>query len=445
MNKLPLLAAPLLLTATLHAADVPALYVNDFLNSIGAVSSVSRRGEHLDSTIENLKYTGIRWLRVGYEDNAPPSDFIAAHKATGVKFSFGLLSGGRDLDRLIREGRQLAEAGCLIALEGSNEPNNFGPIIYQGETGGLLTHSWLPVAKMHRDLYAKAKADPILKDYPVWTATDVGAMTDNCGMQFLTIPSGAKALLPTGTKFADTLNCHNYISHPSWPGLHDNQTWISAHPDSRSRVNGPHSNFTRTWRKGFQGIPEKDLAKLPRVTTETGIRVNGDTITEELQARMYLNLYCSQFAQGWSHTAIYLFKTRGDELDHEGFAFYRQNYTPKQAAHYLHNFTTILADPLSDDKPVAKLGKLNYSIPRQPATTHDLLLQKSNGNFVLLLWGERFKSGGSDDISLRLSRRCKTALIYDPTTGTTPVQTLENTPNINLSLTDHPLIIELFY
>ncbi len=207
------------LAGVAQAADTTAVSAADFLNSIGAVSSVSRRGEKLDKTIDNLKYTGIRWLRVGYEDNAPPADFIAAHKATGVKFSFGMLSGGRSIDRLITEGRQLAEAGALIALEGANEPNNFGPIVYEGETGGLLTHSWLPLAKMQRDLYTKAKADPVLKDYPVWSITDVGAETDNVGLQFLTIPRGAKTLMPAGTTFADAINCHNYISHPSWPGI----------------------------------------------------------------------------------------------------------------------------------------------------------------------------------------------------------------------------------
>ena len=35
-------------------------------------------------------------------------------------------------------------------------------------------------------------------------------------------------------------------------------------------------------------------------------------------------------------------------------------------------------------------GWVNYSIPNQPATVHDLLLQKSDGTFELVLWGERF-------------------------------------------------------
>ena len=51
------------------------------------------------------------------------------------------------------------------------------------------------------------------------------------------------------------------------------------------------------------------------------------------------------------------------------------DYTPKQAAHYLHNFTTILAD----DGKLHIPGKMNYSIQYQPDTVHDLLLQKVTG------------------------------------------------------------------
>ncbi|MDR2472511.1 MAG: glycosyl hydrolase, partial [Tannerella sp.] len=74
-------------TSYISAQETMAVPVNDFLNSIGAVSSVSRRGETLDGTVKCLKYTGIRWLRCGYEDNAPPADFVHIRKETGVRFS----------------------------------------------------------------------------------------------------------------------------------------------------------------------------------------------------------------------------------------------------------------------------------------------------------------------------------------------------------------------
>jgi hypothetical protein len=74
------------------------------------------------------------------------------------------------------------------------------------------------------------KGDLVLKDYPVWSLSESGAETDNVGLQYLTIPNGVDTLMPAGTVFADPANCHNYMTHPSWSGLHDIQTWIAADP-----------------------------------------------------------------------------------------------------------------------------------------------------------------------------------------------------------------------
>ncbi|GHU63278.1 hypothetical protein FACS1894123_05720 [Bacteroidia bacterium] len=416
----------------------PAVSATEFLNSLGAVSSISRRGETVEGTFECMKYTGLRWLRAGYEDKAPVEDFIQLHQQAGTMISYGMLSGNAEISRLIDGAKQLAAAGALLALEGSNEPNNWG-ITYQGEKGGSRD-SWLPVAKMHRDLYATVKSDPDLKTYPVWATCEVGAQTDNVGLQFLTIPEGANTLMPAGTIYADAANCHNYICHPSWQGLHDNQTWLSSDPSKACPVDGLFGNFGSTWMKHFQGYTEEELVTLPKVTTETGFAIDADVgVTEEIQARLYLNLYLSQFKRAWKYTAVYLLKGRSNEPEHESFAFYTLDYQPKQAAHYMHNFTTILAD----DKEVARPGKLDYSIPNQPETTHDLLLQKSNGHFVLALWGERFKSGGSDEITVNFGEKCKKITIYDPTTGTSAIEELKKVNSLVLSLSDHPVIVEI--
>ena len=124
--------------------------------------------------------------------------------------------GGTDLARLLREAKELATAGAILAIEGNNEPNNWG-VRYEGHVGGR-NESWLPVAKLQRDLCQGVRNDPILRDCPVWNITESGAQTDNVGLQFLTVPDGADTLMPAGTAYADYANCHNYITHPSWPG-----------------------------------------------------------------------------------------------------------------------------------------------------------------------------------------------------------------------------------
>ena len=139
-----------------------------------------------------VKYAGFRWVRGGIEGltaRGPTTvqTYLDLHRQTGARFSWGLVSGGTDLKKLIETARQLAAADALLAFEGNNEPNNWG-VTYQGETGGGRAPSWLAVAKLQRDLYKAVKSDPVLKKYPVWSISEGGAEVDNVGLQFLTIP-----------------------------------------------------------------------------------------------------------------------------------------------------------------------------------------------------------------------------------------------------------------
>lgn len=413
---------------------VTAVPASDFLDSIGVNSAIAARGENFQKTIECTGYLGLRWFRAGVEGNVPVTQFIELHRQTGARFSWGLGSGGSDISKLIETAKPLAEAGALLAFEGPNEPNNWG-ITYQGEAGGR-NKSWVPVAKLQAALYQAVKSDPALKSYPVWSITEGGAETDNVGLQFLTIPEGAGTVLPAGTKYADFANVHNYIYHPNAAGLEDNKTWKAAEPTSACKVDGLYGEYGRTWAKHYAGYSEKDLAMLPRVTTETGCLI-GRTVTEEIQALNLLTLYLDQFKRGWSHTAVYLLRDRVDEAGNQSFGFYRPDYTPRKAALYFHNLTTLLADRGHAGKP----GKLDYSIPDQPATVHDLLLQKSDGVFELVVWAEQLK--GTSDVRINFGETRATATIYDPTTGILPVKTLTDVRSIPLTLSDHPLVLEL--
>jgi hypothetical protein len=422
------------------AEPTTAIPMNDFLNSIGVVTTFPDRGQPLPKTVEMVKYLGFRWVRGGIEGltaDGPTTlqTYLDLHRQTGVRFSWGLVSGGSDLKKLIETGRQLAEADALLAFEGNNEPNNWG-VTYQGEQGGGRAPSWMAVAKLQRDLYQAVHNDPVLKKFPVWSISEGGAQVDNVGLQFLTIPPGSRTLMPDGTKYADFANAHNYFYHPGSPGLADNKTWNAADPTSACKVDGLFGNYGITWAKQFRGYSETDLLTLPRVTTETGCTIGGP-ITEDIQALNLLSLYLDQFKRGWSHTAVYLLRDRTDEAGNQTFGFFRTDYQPRKAAVYLHNLTTILADQGSPGPP----GQLHYSIPDQPGTTHELLLQKSDGTYWLVVWSERLK--GADEVTVLFRHGFAAAKVYDPTVGTEPVQTFSRADSLKLTLSDHPFIITL--
>ena len=83
-----------------------------------------------------------------------------------------------------------------------------------------------------------------------------------------------------------------------------------------------------------------------------------------------MNTYLAQFKRGWRYTFIY--QLRDGEGGNDNLGLFNSNSTPKLAATYIHNLTSILADQI----PVGSPGILNYSIIDEPATVHDLLIQK---------------------------------------------------------------------
>jgi hypothetical protein len=70
-----------------------------------------------------------------------------------------------------------------------------------------------------------------------------------------------------------------------------------------------------------------------------------------------------------------------------------------------------------------------------------LLIQKSNGTFELAVWCEQAK--GTNDVSVQLGSVWPAANLYDPTVGTNTLKTLSNVSSVSLTLSDHPVIIEL--
>jgi len=84
---------------------------------------------------------------------------------------------------------------------------------------------------------------------------------------------------------------------------------------------------------------------------------------------------------------------------------------------------------------------LDYTIPNPPATVHDLLLQKSNGTFELVVWNER--ADGTDSVTVNLAGTHASVKVYDPTTDIAPIQILTDVRLVSLSLSDHPVIIEM--
>ena len=157
MIRRALFAAAVLLAAISPASGGEkrrAASAVDFLNSIGVCVHV-QHGQDASRLAPLLRYAGVRNVRDAADRNYDMSGMILLHREAGVKVVMGSGSGTRDedLEAVLRMARELHDAGALLAVEGPNEPNNFGGLTYKGvKGGGELT--WMPVAEFQRDLYA---------------------------------------------------------------------------------------------------------------------------------------------------------------------------------------------------------------------------------------------------------------------------------------------------
>jgi hypothetical protein len=430
-------AVILLFSRGVWAASIP-LETNDFLNSLGIDSHMIQGIDAPAQVQAGLEYTGIRNLREDSTQNSTlMADLCNIHSTTGALIDELPVPG--NVAASLAEYEALAYCGANLAAEGPNEPNNFN-FSYLGST--CSEGSFLACAEFQRDLYRAVKSDAKLAGMPVWNLTEPGAEPDDQGLQFLTIPSGAGTLQPAGTVYADVANCHNYVRGSGQNAIANNQAWLA---ESNAQAQGPWDGLdgeylNSTWNGHFTAAPYASGPSMPKVTTETGWATDG-SITQVQQGKLFVNVYLSAMKLGWSHTFIY--QMFDDPAHGNGdYGIFNQNasasstISPKPSATYIRTMTTILYGSTAQFTPTA----LAYSIPNEPATVHDLLMQKSDGTYELAVWGDQVT--GSSNVTVNLGARFKKVNVYDVVHGTQPLETFHNVSTISLSLSDHAVFLE---
>jgi hypothetical protein len=431
-------AVAMLFARGVWAASLP-LKANDFLNSLGIASHMVQGIDAPAQVQAGLQFTGIRNLR---EDSTRNSTLLAGlcniHSTTGAMIDELAVPG--DVAASLAEYEALAYCGANLAAEGPNEPNNFN-FAYMGSTCSMAG-SFLACAEFQRDLYRAVKSDPKLAGMPVWSLTEPGAEPDNQGLQFLSIPGGAGTLQPAGTVYADAANCHNYVRGNGQTAIGNNQAWFAeSNAQGQGPWDGPDGEYLNsTWYGHFTASPYALGPSISKVTTETGWATDG-SITQAQQAKLFVNVYLSAMKLGWSHTFIY--QMFDDPMHGNGYyGIFNQNasmtstISPKASANYIRTMTIVLHDSSSDFTPTA----LAYSIPNEPATVHDLLMQKSDGTYELAVWADQVT--GSNNMTVNLGARFTRVNVYDVVRGTRPVSVFHNASAISLSLSDHAVFLE---
>jgi hypothetical protein len=115
--------------------------------------------------------------------------------------------------------------------------------------------------------------------------------------------------------------------------------------------------------------------------------------------------------------------------------------SPQPAFTSLRNLIDLVEEPAAGNFTPGKLG---YKLSGDIAGVNHTLLQKSDGKFELILWQDDEGDNNPDQkVTLTLNQPMSSAKTYLPLNSTEATNSYSNPKSINLSVPDHPLVVEL--
>ena len=401
-------------TTTISAAE--------FIEGLGVDTHIPYTdGGYVDvgNVIADLQYLGISNVRDGLTDgqagSAPLSSYIALARA-GIKFTIVGDSGNATTGSIastlgLVDRLNTAVPGSVVAVEGANEVNNW-PVSFEGQTGleGALA--------LQKYLYSAVHSDPALEGVAVDYFTGYNAGSVAVGPD----PSTTAGLADFDTQ-------HPYPNSGEAPAA-----WVST---AQALGNEPTPG--------------------PFVYTETGYTTNATAtggVSQDVQAKYLLDLYFDAAQDGASKTYVYQLMDAyapGSPQGDDGYGLFNPDGTAKPSATAIHDLTTILFDSGSGSTTFTP-GTLDYSVSGLPSSGNSMALANSDGTFDIAVWNEpqiwnsttqTETTSGAIAVTVQLDNIYASVSVYDPLTGTTPIETLSDVGSVQLAVTDHPLVIKL--
>jgi hypothetical protein len=210
------------------------------------------------------------------------------------------------------------------------------------------------------------------------------------------------------------------------------------------------------------GYCRSNVPGKPVYVTETGFNNKADTLDspwrtpERTQAKYELRNHAEFFMRKpvVQKVFTYIFMDMPTKPDH-AFGLVRADLTRKPAFYAVKNFIKLLSDKNASFTP----GYLNYKLTGDKTDIREVALQKSNGNFYLLLWldGESYVRNTGTEVNLSrkltldVGTKFQTLKTYlpsgldrpDPNNGILPTKTVTNPTTLTLNVPDQVMIVEL--
>ena len=366
------------------------------------------------SLVENsLAYLGVANVRDNFLTSSVPA--FNALASSGYKLDLAIPPASINIPNFVTQvdAFNAAHPGSIKAIEGPNEVNIW-TVNYNG--GSSLANA----AQFQQAFYSAVRADHSLDKVPVY----------NLSLAFLDTTQYAQ--VGDLSASANYANSHAYLN----------------------------DKYAPQWSMNIiLPLAKLDATSLPTVITETGYNTdpndNYSGVDQTVQAKYTLDTLMDAYKDGVSSTYLYEllddFSDPGNTNAQDHFGLFNSDGSPKLAATAIHNLTNILNDPGASSTFTP--GTLNYSVSNLTAAYgNQLLLQKSNGTFDLVLWGEPSIYNPSTDteiaaphdtVTVNFAQVEGTVTVFDPLLGNTPIATYHNVQQIQVDLTDHPLVVEI--
>lgn len=416
------------LTNSAIAKQVAAVSVDTFIDSMGV------NIHHLD-TDERTWITDLGFRHIRDNSNAYPgsSDETAL---TELYNTFGIKTGFIARTQWAISQQVLFSRNAFVDwVEGINEPDGANPAItYNGLTDrDSGSTDFDATVAFQNDLYAALKADPQTAALQVLSP----AMANVVNLRYLT-----GASLNTGA--------------------------VHYYPAGRQPIGGPGGLVLETALNDalFMRNPRKD--DLPLIITEAGYHTyinqpGHPGITETAYAKYAPRIFTEFFRRGIQRT--YLYQLRDDPapipanppLPMEYYFGLVDSYGNKRAPYWrIKNMITLLSDTTSWNGsawnyPSFTPGALDYTLTGETQNVRQLLLQKSNGEFHLLLWQEVNSHNTTThtdiinpDAAVTLNLNTPISLIETYLLdSTSPKASYANPRSITLNVPDEVMIVKL--
>jgi hypothetical protein len=392
-------------TAPIAGAVTPAA-ADAFVKSIGVNLHCESAGSpyvtQYRAAKDLLAQAGVRFVRSGGISRFCVSTIQDLYRTLGIQTDCGILPylgngvdekfwmspGGQYLAPYLKE---TVGTEAVASVEITNEVDSFYSYYrwHPGDNASLANSSTAPGGwgsygpAIEAEAYKVMKGDPELASIPVYgPALGYYANGFANGSMYGQVDFGNMHPYPYGG---------NTLAYPASYGGIQRYFWQSDQPSVN--IDEFPSAF-RAYQPAFSSTAPGS-APAPMVATETGYFTGTAqrSVSLETQAKYIPRLVAEYFRHGIVRTFLYDFIDDGadpaNSEDNYGLVTY--GLTPKPAFHALQSLIALLRDPGANFTP----SPLQYSLAVQAngAYTrtnyvHDLLLQKRDGTYYLLLWHE---------------------------------------------------------